>query len=178
MVFSKSPQLPYLLLLESQALPQTIRKKQLYRAEIKASQNHLLKSARLLSSLGQQLRSSFTQTASCTHRRVLVLTLPANIRIFLCKEPVRMHKSFEGLSFLVEQLFPGELLSSSLFVFFSKDRSRMKVLFWDRDGFAIWYKRLEKGSFARNGQNTSIDRREFLMLLEGIEPKKIRSKIF
>jgi transposase len=105
-----------------------------------------------------------------------MLTLPANIRIFLCKEPVRMHKSFEGLSSLVEQLFPGELFSGSLFVFFSKDRSRMKVLFWDRDGFAIWYKRLEKGSFARHVQDHLLDRREFLMLLEGIEPKKIRAR--
>ena len=105
-----------------------------------------------------------------------MLTLPANTRIFLCKEPVRMHKSFEGLSAIVEQLFPGELYSGSLFVFLSKDRSRMKVLLWDRDGFAIWYKRLEKGSFARKAQEHTLDRREFLMLLEGIEPKKIRSR--
>jgi transposase len=53
----------------------------------------------------------------------------------------------------------------------------MKVLFWDRDGFAIWYKRLQKGSFGRNGENHNLDKREFLMLLEGIEPKKIRPKI-
>jgi len=105
-----------------------------------------------------------------------MLTLPANIRIFLCKEPVRMHKSFEGLSALVEQLFPGELFSGSLFVFLSKDRSRMKVLLWDRDGFAIWYKRLEKGSFARNTQYQTLDRRQFLMLLEGIEQEKIRRR--
>jgi len=103
-----------------------------------------------------------------------MLTLPANIRIFLCKEPVSMHKSFEGLSVAVEQLFPGELLSGALFVFLSRNRSHMKILFWDRDGFAIWYKRLERGSFANNIQYV-MDRREFLMLLEGIEPKKIRS---
>lgn len=105
-----------------------------------------------------------------------MLTLSGNTRIFLCKEPVRMHKSFEGLSSLVEQLFPGELFSNSLFVFLSKDRSRMKVLVWDRDGFAIWYKRLERGSFARNVQRDLLDRREFLMLLEGIEPKKIQAR--
>lgn len=106
-----------------------------------------------------------------------MLTLPANARIFLCKEPVSMRKSFEGLSNAVEQLFPGELFSGALFIFLNRDRNHMKVLFWDRDGFAIWYKRLEKGSFARNTNNT-LDRREFLMLLEGIEPKKIRSKFF
>ena len=88
-----------------------------------------------------------------------------------------MHKSFEGLGAIVEQLFPGELLSGALFVFLNRQRSCMKALFWDRDGFAIWYKRLEKGSFAKQEQN-SLDRREFLMLLEGIEPKKIRPQVF
>lgn len=105
-----------------------------------------------------------------------MLTLPSNARIFLCKDPVSMRKSFEGLSAAVEQLFPGELFSGALFIFLNRDRNHIKVLFWDRDGFAIWYKRLEKGSFA-GMRNNILDRREFLMLLEGIEPKKIRSKI-
>jgi len=103
--------------------------------------------------------------------------LPANTRIFLCKDPISMHKSFEGLSVTVEQLFPGELFSGAIFLFFNRNRSCIKALFWDRDGFAIFYKRLEKGAFTRNLQNHSLDRREFLMLLEGIEPRKIRSKI-
>ena len=89
-----------------------------------------------------------------------------------------MRKSFEGLSTIVEQIFPGELLSGALFVFLNRGRDHMKVLFWERDGFAIWYKRLEKGSFAAKAQSETLDRREFLMLLEGIEPKKIRPKIF
>ena len=105
-----------------------------------------------------------------------MLTFPA--KIFLCKEPVSMRRSFEGLGTIIEQLFPGELLSGSLFVFLNRQRNCLKALFWNRDGFAIWYKRLEKGSFNRNGQNQSLDRREFLMLLEGIVPKKIRPKIF
>jgi transposase len=104
-----------------------------------------------------------------------MLTLPA--KIFLCKDAVSMRKSFEGLGAIIEQLFPGELLSGSLFVFLNRQRDCMKVLFWDRDGFAIWYKRLQKGSFGRNGENHNLDKREFLMLLEGIEPKKIRPKI-
>lgn len=103
-----------------------------------------------------------------------MLTLPP--RIFLCKDPVSMHKSFEGLGTIVEQLFPGELLSGALFVFLNRQRNCIKALFWDRDGFAIWYKRLEKGSFSRSGQNQNLDRREFLMLLEGIVPQKIRPK--
>jgi transposase len=107
-----------------------------------------------------------------------MLTLPANSRIFMCKDPISMRKSFEGLSVAIEQLFPGELLSGALFIFLNRERNHMKVLFWDRDGFVILYKRLEKGSFTRNVQNSILDRREFLMLLEGIEPKKIRPKIF
>jgi transposase len=105
-----------------------------------------------------------------------MLMLAAGARIFLCKDPISMRKSFEGLSAAVEQLFPGELFSGALFVFLNRERSHMKVLFWDRDGFAIWYKRLERGAFTRDTQNNTLDRREFLMLLEGIEPKKIRSK--
>lgn len=105
-----------------------------------------------------------------------MLTLPA--KIFLCKDPVSMRKSFEGLGAIIEQLFPGELLSGSLFVFLNRQRNCIKALFWDRDGFAIWYKRLEKGSFGRSVQNHSLDRREFLMLLEGLAPQKVRPKIF
>ncbi|HLB52478.1 MAG TPA: IS66 family insertion sequence element accessory protein TnpB [Chlamydiales bacterium] len=104
-----------------------------------------------------------------------MLALPAHI--FLCKDPVSMRKSFEGLGSLVEQLFPGELLSGSLFVFLNRNRNCMKALFWDRDGFAIYYKRLEKGSFALNTKNNILDRREFFMLLEGIIPQKIRPKL-
>ena len=103
-----------------------------------------------------------------------MLTLPT--RIFLCKDPVNMRKSFEGLGTIVEQLFPGELLSGALFVFLNRQRNCMKALFWDRDGFAIWCKRLEKGSFGRSVQHPSLDRREFLMLLEGIAPQKVRPK--
>ena len=103
-----------------------------------------------------------------------MLALPA--KIFLCKDPVSMRKSFEGLGTIIEQLFPGELLSGSLFVFLNRQRNCMKALLWDRDGFAIFYKRLERGSFNCNAKNHNLDRREFLMLLEGIEPKKIRPK--
>jgi len=105
-----------------------------------------------------------------------MLTLSANTRIFVCNAPVSMHKSFEGLGTIVEQLFPGELFSGALFIFLNKERSHMKVLFWERDGFAIWYKRLQRGLFAFKEQKILLDRREFFMLLEGIEPKKIRSQ--
>ena len=104
-----------------------------------------------------------------------MLTIPGNARLFLCEHPVNMRKSFEGLSALVEELFPEELLSGALFIFLNRRKDHMKVLFWDRDGLVIWFKRLEKGSFAwKWGSDNRIDRRTFLMLLEGVTPKRLQ----
>jgi transposase len=104
-----------------------------------------------------------------------MLTIPGNVRLFLCQHPVNMRKSFEGLSAIVEQLFPGELLSGAFFIFLNRRKDHMKVLLWDKDGLVIWFKRLEKGSFAwKWGDQRSLDRRTFLMLLEGIVPKRLQ----
>jgi transposase len=108
---------------------------------------------------------------------IAMLTIPGNAQLFLCQMPVNMRKSFEGLSGLVEQLFPDELLTGAFFIFLNRRKDHMKVLFWDRDGLVIWFKRLEKGSFAwKWGNENSIDRRTFFMLLEGITPKKLQSR--
>ena len=106
-----------------------------------------------------------------------MLTVLANARLFLCQVPVRMHKSFEGLSALVEKMFPGELLSGAFFIFLNRSRDHMKVLYWDGDGFVIFYKRLEKGTFlARKEGSPAMLRREFLMLLEGITPMRLQPR--
>jgi transposase len=106
-----------------------------------------------------------------------MITVPASARLFLCQQPMSMRKSFEGLSKEVEQLFPGELLSVAFFIFLNRYRDHMKVLFWDGDGFVIWYKRLEKGTFSGKwGSEVSLNRRAFLMLLEGITPKRLQSR--
>jgi len=105
----------------------------------------------------------------------IMLTIPGSARLFLCRHPVNMRKSFEGLSALVEQLFPGELLSGAFFIFLNRRKDHMKVLFWDKDGLIIWFKRLEKGSFTWKWEDkTLLDRRRFLMLLEGITPKHLQ----
>jgi transposase len=102
-----------------------------------------------------------------------MLAIPGNARLFVCHLPVSMRKSFEGLSVIVTELFPGELLTGAFFIFLSRRRDHMKVLFWDRDGFVIFYKRLEKGTFSwKWGEIKSLDRRAFLMLLEGVIPKR------
>ena len=106
-----------------------------------------------------------------------MLAVPGNARLFLCQTPMSMRKSFEGLSAAVHQLFPGELLTGAYFIFLNKGRDHMKVLFWDKDGFAIWYKRLEKGTFSRKESTESLlDRRTFFMLLEGITPKRLQAR--
>ena len=105
-----------------------------------------------------------------------MLTIPGNARIFLYQQPMNMRKSFEGLGAEVEKLFPKELLSGAFFVFLNRGRDHMKVLFWDGDGFVIWYKRLEKGSFGKWGTETTLNRTSFLMMLEGVIPKKITAR--
>ena len=106
-----------------------------------------------------------------------MLTLPAHARLFLCQTPVNMRKSFEGLSAIVERLFPEELLSGAFFIFLSRRKDHMKVLYWDGDGFVIFYKRLERGYFSTTIKSShAIARREFVMLLEGIVPKRLQPR--
>jgi transposase len=106
-----------------------------------------------------------------------MLTIPGNARLFICQHPVNMRKSFEGLSAIVEQLFPNELFSGSFFIFLNRRKDLMKVLFWDKDGLVIWFKRLEKGTFSwKWGAAKTLDRRSFLMLLEGIVPKRLQAR--
>jgi transposase len=73
--------------------------------------------------------------------------LSAAVRIFLCTRPTDMRKGFDQLVGLVREFLDQDPLSGHLFVFFNRRRDRAKILFWDRDGLVIWYKRLEAGSF-------------------------------
>jgi transposase len=106
-----------------------------------------------------------------------MLAISGNARIFFFQNPIDMRKGVEGLSLLVEESCRGELTSGAYFIFVNRSRDRMKVLYWDNDGFAIWWKRLEKGNFRLLGMDKFlIDRKEFFMLLEGITPYKIQKR--
>lgn len=106
-----------------------------------------------------------------------MLAISSNARIFFFQKPIDMRKGVEKLSVLVEENMTGELLSGAYFVFINRLRDRIKVLYWDSDGFAIWWKRLEKGSFRLLGINRAlIDRKEFFMLLEGIVPHRVQKR--
>jgi len=103
-----------------------------------------------------------------------MITFHSKARIFLYKGSISMRKSFEGLSEAIEQSFSEKVTSGAYFVFLNRQHDHMKVFYWDGDGLAIWYKRLEKGQFNKKTDvNSCISRREFFMLLEGITPKKI-----
>jgi len=106
-----------------------------------------------------------------------MLTISNNSRFFLYHESVNMRKSFEGLSVLIQQTFPKELFSGGFFIFLNRRGDQMKVLYWDVDGLAIWFKRLEKGAFSRRKElSNCMNRKEFLMLLEGITPKRLQKR--
>jgi transposase len=73
--------------------------------------------------------------------------LPAAVRVFLCTKPTDMRKGFDGLFGMVQEFLGQDPLSGHLFLFLNRRRDRVKILFWERDGLVIWYKRLEAGTF-------------------------------
>ena len=108
-----------------------------------------------------------------------MLALTAATHIYLYRAPCDMRKSFDGLSGLVRTELDADPLSGSLFVFCNRRQNMVKILYWDRDGFALWYKRLEKGSFKlpiSSSAHARIDRLQLTMLLEGIVPKKVNKR--
>ncbi len=102
-----------------------------------------------------------------------MLTFAPNMRIYLHARPTDMRKSFDGLSALVRNVFQADPLDGSLFLFVNRRGDRLKMLWWDRDGLALFYKRLEAGTFemlrSESGTATvEIDATELAMLLSGI----------
>ncbi len=105
------------------------------------------------------------------------MTSFAHARIFLCRQATDMRKSFDGLSGLVVRHFPEAELDGSLFVFMNRRQTQLKALYWDGDGHVIWAKRLRKGCFRKlGGDSPTISRRELMMLLEGIAPKRLNKR--
>ena len=105
----------------------------------------------------------------------------SELRIFLCTTPTNMSYSFDSLMGLAQTVFNQDPLSGHLFLFVNRRRDRIKILFWDRDGFAIVYKRLEAGTFqiplaASDKQGIELDYSQLTKLLEGIDFKSGRRR--
>lgn len=106
-----------------------------------------------------------------------MLALTGNSRIYLYRAGCDLRKSFDGLCGIIRDHFREDPLCGSLFVFVNKRENMVKLLYWDRDGLAIWFKRLERGRFKiPKGDDARIDRVALISLLEGISAKRVSKR--
>ena len=114
-----------------------------------------------------------------------MLSLVSTVRIFVCTRPADMRRSFDGLSGMAQDIMKQDPLSGALFVFRNRNRDRLKIMYWDKDGLAIWYKRLEKGSFQlptdfvdkeKRLKSAEISSEELSMLLGGIDLANVKRR--
>ena len=113
--------------------------------------------------------------------------LSAADRVFLCTRPTDLRKGFDGLSGLVQECFNQDVLTGHLFLFLNRRRDRIKILYFDRDGLVIWYKRLEVGCFQNpvptpgsaqlaGSAGIELSVTELALILNGIDPATARRR--
>ena len=112
-----------------------------------------------------------------------MLTLPPAVRVFVCLEATDMRKGFDGLAAVTRERLEEDPFSGHLFVFFNRRKDRVKILFWDRSGLVVWYKRIEKGRFRlasldahRDGRHTEVEAAELTLILEGIDLSRAKRR--
>ena len=110
-----------------------------------------------------------------------MLTWPPTVRIFVSTQPTDMRRSFDGLAMMTRENMGQDPLSGHLFVFFNRRGDRVKIMFWDRSGFCIWYKRLEQGVFRLpqsivNMPNPEVEIADLSLILEGIDLSSARRR--
>lgn len=112
---------------------------------------------------------------------MLTLALPANI--YLCLAPADMRKSFDTLAAIVRDGLQQDPMNGSLFVFRSRRQDRIKLLYWDQDGYALWTKRLEHGTFQfpqpstdGDGSAITISATDLSLILSGIDLNSVRRR--
>ena len=101
----------------------------------------------------------------------------AHVRVWLYTRPADMRKSYDGLSALVKQVLHEDPTNGHLFVFINRKRTQMKVLYFDRSGYCLWSKRLERGRFhycSDGAEKMALDWTRLKLLLEGIELQETR----
>ena len=114
-----------------------------------------------------------------------MIGLARGLRVFICTQPADMRRSFDGLAGMTTTIIEQDPLSGHLFVFRNRNRDRLKILYWDRDGLAIWYKRLEQGTFQfptdgvpkeERGRRAEISVDELSLLLGGIDLRSVERR--
>ena len=112
----------------------------------------------------------------------LSLPLPlGQMRIYLYAQNVDMRKSFDGLHAIVQSEFQRDVRLGDLFLFLNRRLDRLKLIYWDRDGLAIWMKRLERGTFQRpqcppDADHVALDATDLAILLSGIELASVKRR--
>lgn len=111
-----------------------------------------------------------------------MLTLPSSVRLFVAAEPIDMRKGFDSLAALARSVIDEDPLSGHIFIFINRRRNRLKALWWDRTGFVLLYKRLERGTFpvpeaaSPFARRVEIDPGDLQLLLEGVDVTRIRRR--
>ena len=109
-----------------------------------------------------------------------MLSLPRSVQIFVASAPVDMRMGHDGLFGIVREQWKKDPFSGHLFVFFGRAHDRVKILFFDRGGFVLYYKRLEKGRFRwprptdDDAHGVEVDGTALAMLLDGIDVRHVR----
>lgn len=110
-----------------------------------------------------------------------MLSIPANVSVYLCTKATDMRKGFDGLHALVVQVFERNPLDGHLFLFVNRRRDRLKMLWWDRDGMVLFYKRLEAGTYQLPAtpddcEGVEIGATDLAMMLNGIDVQSAKRR--
>ena len=114
-----------------------------------------------------------------------MIGLAIGLKVFVCTQPADMRRSFDGLGGMAVSIIEQDPMSGHLFVFRNRNRDRLKILYWDRDGLAIWYKRLEKGTFQfptdlidkdKRSPRAEISSEQLSLLLGGIDLRSVERR--
>jgi transposase len=115
----------------------------------------------------------------------MMIGLAQGLKVFACTQPTDMRRSFDGLCGLTTELLKADPQSGHLFLFRNRNRDRLKILYWDRDGLAIWYKRLEQGTYQfptdlrpkdKPSVGIEITVSQLSLLLGGIDLRSVRER--
>jgi transposase len=111
-----------------------------------------------------------------------VLNLPPSVRVFVATQAIDGRKGVDSLAAIIRSVFEHNIFGGHLYVFFSRRCDRVRIVYWDRDGFAMWMKRLERGRFhapfSTDGQLSvaAIESAELALILEGIDLRNAKRR--